>query len=81
MLCTFVSPSYSNPNFEKESNFLNNLEYLNQKNNSTTYTPKDKTDKYIIKTVNYARKFVPLMNDGLEGSKYTDLMFNDGKNY
>ena len=44
-----------------------------------TYEPKDKLDEYIIKAATYSTKFVPLMNNGAEGSEYTDLMFSDGK--
>ena len=43
------------------------------------YQPKDKLDEYIIKGATYSTKFVPLMNDGAEGSEYTNLMANDGK--
>ena len=43
------------------------------------YEPKDKLDEYIIKAATYSTKFVPLMNQGAEGSAYTDLMFSDGK--
>ena len=79
LLGTILPPSYSNPNFEKESKYLNNLEGLSQKSDSITYSPKDRTDKYIIKSANYATKFIPLMNSGSEGSEYTNLMVNDGK--
>ena len=41
------------------------------------YEPKDKLDEYIIKAATYSTKFVPLMNQGAEGSEYTDLMFSD----
>ncbi len=44
------------------------------------YEPKDKLDEYIIKGVNYSTKFVPLMNDGAEGSEYTRIMTDDVKN-
>ena len=44
-----------------------------------TYQPKDKLDEYIIKGVTYSAKFVPLMNDGAEGRKYTSIMTNDFK--
>ena len=44
-----------------------------------TYVPKDKLDKYIIDASLYATKFVPLMNNGAEGSEYTNIMANDGK--
>ena len=43
------------------------------------YIPKDKLDKYIIKGATYSTKFVPLMNDGAEGSEYTNIMTNDFK--
>ena len=43
------------------------------------YEPKDKLDEYIIKGANYSTKFVPLMNDGSEGSHYTNIMTNDAK--
>ena len=43
------------------------------------YEPKDKLDEYIIKGVNYSTKFIPLMNDGAEGSEYTRIMTDDVK--
>ncbi len=43
------------------------------------YEPKDKLDEYIIKGANYSTKFVPLMNDGAEGSEYTRIMSDDVK--
>ena len=43
------------------------------------YKPKDKVDEYIIKAANYSTKFVPLMNDGAEGSEYTSIMTSDFK--
>ena len=43
------------------------------------YRPKDKLDEYIIKGATYSTKFVPLMNNGAEGSEYTNMMTNDGK--
>ena len=48
-------------------------------NQQNIYQPKDKLDKYIIKGATYSTKFIPLMNDGAEGSEYTNLMANDGK--
>ena len=48
-------------------------------NTQNIYEPKDKLDEYIIKAATYSTKFVPLMNNGAEGSEYTDLMFSDGK--
>ena len=48
-------------------------------NKQNRYESKDKLDEYIIKAATYSTKFVPLMNQGAEGSEYTDLMFSDGK--
>ncbi len=48
-------------------------------NKQYMYKPKDKLDKYIIKGATYSTKFLPLMNDGAEGSEYTNLMANDFK--
>ncbi len=78
LLGAMVSPSHSNPNFNNESNYINSLDKL-IKNNSDTYIPKDKLDEYLIKGATYSTKFVPLMNDGSEGSEYTNIMANDGK--
>ena len=43
------------------------------------YEPKNKLDEYIIKGATYSTKFVPLMNDGAEGSKYTSIVTKDFK--
>ena len=48
-------------------------------NQQNIYETKGKLDEYIIKAATYSTKFVPLMNNGAEGSEYTDLMFSDGK--
>ena len=48
-------------------------------NKQNTYDPKDKLDEYIIKGATYSTKFVPLMNEGAEGSEYTDIMSDDFK--
>ena len=45
------------------------------------YQPKDKLEEHIIKGATYSTKFVPLMNDGSEGSEYTNIMANDGKRF
>ena len=74
-----LPPSYSNPNFDEESNDINNEISLTKKSNLDTYTPNDKFDEYIIKGGIYSTKFVPLMNDGSDGSDYTSIMANDGK--
>ena len=47
-------------------------------NKQNIYEPKDQLDEYIIKAAAYSTKFVPLMNQGAEGSEYTELMFSDG---
>ena len=46
-------------------------------NKQNIYQPKDKLDEYIINGATYSTKFVPLMNDGAEGSEYTSIMAND----
>ena len=79
LLGAVIPPSHSNPNFEKESNYINNVDILTKNNNSDTYLPKDKLDKYIIKGATYSTKFIPLINDGADGSEYTNIMANDGK--
>ena len=48
-------------------------------NKQDIYIPTNKLDEYIIKGATYSTKFVPLMNDGSEGSEYTNMMANDGK--
>ena len=48
-------------------------------NKQNIYQPKDKLDEYLIKGATYSTKFVPLMNDGVNGSEYTDIMSNDLK--
>ena len=48
-------------------------------NKQNIYEPKDKLDEYIIEAATYSTKFVPLMNNGAEGSEYTNLITNDGK--
>ena len=83
--------AFADPQLQSETKFLNNKNYteancnlnkaaykncLNAKN---SYKPKDKLDEYIIKGVTYSTKFVPLMNDGAEGSEYTSIMTNDFK--
>ena len=79
LLGAILPPSHSNPNFNNESNYINSLDKLIKKNNSDTYIPKDKLDEYLIKGATYSTKFVPLINDGSEGSEYTKIMANDGK--
>jgi len=79
LLGTILPPSYSNPNFDSESNYINNLDKLIKKNNSDIYIPKNNLDKFIINGATYSTKFVPLMNNGSDGSDYTSIMANDGK--
>ena len=56
-----------------------NIEYDQFKEKQNIYEPKDKLEEYIIKGVTYSTKFVPLINDGAEGSEYTSIMTNDFK--
>jgi len=58
---------------------FNNIKFDQVQNSQYTYKPKDKLDEYIIKGVTYSTKFVPLMNNGSDGSDYTSIMANDGK--
>jgi len=58
---------------------FDNIKFDQFETSQNTYQPKDKLDKYIIKGATYSTKFVPLMNDGSEGSEYTELMFKDAK--
>ncbi len=76
---TILPPSHSNPNFEKESNYINNLDNLIKNDYPGTYFPNSKLDEYVIKGATYSTKFIPLMNDGAEGTEYTNLIANDGK--
>ena len=66
--------SISASEYEFENIKLNQIQ-----NHKNTYKPKDKLDEYIIKGSTYSTKFVPLMNDGAEGSEYTSIMANDLK--
>jgi len=56
---------------------FDNIKFDQEVSTQNTYQPKDKLDEYIIKGANYSTKFVPLMNDGAEGSDYTSVMAND----
>ena len=56
-----------------------NIKFDQIDNEQNIYEPKDKLDEYIIKGATYSTKFVPLMNDGSDGSDYTSIMANDGK--
>jgi hypothetical protein len=53
------------------------IKFDQTENKQNTYQPKDKLDEYIIKGATYSTKFVPLINDGAEGSEYTGIMAND----
>ena len=55
------------------------FEFKPELNDDNIYIPKDNLDKYIIKGVTYSTKFVPLMNNGAEGSEYTSIMSSDFK--
>ena len=56
-----------------------NINFDQVENKQNSYQPKDKLDEYIIKAATYSTKFIPLIKNGAEGSKYTNLMTNDGK--
>tara|TARA_Y100001968_G_C19384666_1_gene732216 strand:+ start:429 stop:1655 length:1227 start_codon:yes stop_codon:yes gene_type:complete len=45
------------------------------------YQPTTKLEKVIQKSAIYATKFVPLLNSNADGSEYSNLMINDGKNF
>ena len=47
--------------------------------NDRVYQPKDRLDRIVIKTAEYAGRFVPLLNNKSDGSAYSDLVINDGK--
>ena len=72
VLGTILSVSANEYKFE-------NLKFDQVENIQNTYEPKDKLDEYIIKGATYSTKFVPLMNDGAEGSEYTSIMADDAK--
>ena len=61
-----------------EYNF-DNIKIDHAEKEQNIYQPKDKLDEYIINGANYSTKFVPLMNDGSEGSEYTGIIANDVK--
>ena len=58
---------------------FDNIKFDQVDNSQNTYQPQDKLAEYIIRGATYSTKFVPLMNDGSDGSKYTNIMANDGK--
>ena len=86
-----MTSAFADPQLQNESKIINNINYANSNcnlnkavsrnclNPKNIYSPKNKLDEYIIKGATYSTKFVPLMNDGAEGSDYTDLMSNDVK--
>ena len=56
---------------------FDNIKYDQFKEEQNIYQPKDKLDEYIINGATYSTKFVPLINDGAEGSEYTSIMADD----
>ena len=56
---------------------FDNIKFNQIEKVQNTYQPKDKLDAYIINGATYSTKFVPLMNDGAEGSEYTSIMADD----
>ena len=73
-----IASSYFLPVSANEYKF-EEIKFDQNANKQNIYEPKDKLDEYIIKAATYSTKFVPLMNDGAEGSEYTNLMSNDVK--
>ena len=67
------------PLLSVEANELNfeNIDFDESKTEDFNYQPKDKLDEYIIKGVTYSTKFLPLLNNGAEGSEFTGIMAND----
>ena len=57
------------------------IKFDQQKNTQNNYQPKNKLEEYIIKGATYSTRFVPLMDDGYEGSQYTNIMANDWKRF
>ncbi len=58
---------------------FDNIKYDQYKAEQNIYKPNNKLEQYINKAATYASKFIPLMNDGSEGSEYTNMLVNDGK--
>ena len=76
LLAIAISSTLSLPADELEFKYI---KYEQFKEKQSIYEPKDKLEEYIIKGVTYSTKFVPLINDGAEGSEYTSIMTNDFK--
>ncbi len=77
-LFLFFAPLFSFPLYAEEYKYPK-FEFKPEPNYENNYIPKDKLDEYIIKGANYSTKFVPLMNNGAEGSEYMGIMTNDVK--
>ena len=58
---------------------FDNIKLDQIEDSQNNYKPKDKLDEFIINGATYSTKFVPLMNNGSDGSDYTNIMANDGK--
>ena len=88
-LIGYMPSAFADPQLQNEAKIINNTNYAeancnlnkavsrNCLNAQNSYSPKDKLDEYIINGATYSTKFVPLMNDGAEGSQYTSIMSND----
>jgi len=72
VFCSILPLSANEYKFEE-------IKFNQVENKQDIYVPKDKLDEYIIKAATYSTKFVPLMNNGADGSEYTNIMANDGK--
>tara|TARA_Y100001970_G_C14259119_1_gene878125 strand:+ start:2938 stop:4119 length:1182 start_codon:yes stop_codon:yes gene_type:complete len=44
------------------------------------YEPQDNLDRFILGSFSYASRFIPLLNNGSQGSEYSNLILNDAKN-
>ena len=83
--------AFASPQLQYETNFPKYASYEVSKCNSkeaffdnclnskNSYISENKLDKFIIKSATYSTKFVPLMNEGAEGSEYSNIIANDVK--
>ena len=73
-LCSIFPTSANEYKFDE-------IKFDQTENKRDTYKPKDKLDEYIFKAATYSTKFVPLLNNGSEGSEFTNMLANDGKKF
>ena len=79
-LIPFASFAFA-PLFSIEANeySFDNIKFNEVENTQNIYQPKDKLDENIIKAATYSTKFIPLLNDGSEGSNYINIIADEGK--